>query len=163
MSTFRINLSDQAREDIRRSEEFTVYPWNETCPHSVTNEQVQESFLHCVSPASWGSLKDKDFAMMRRVCRCCLRFVPQWPLLVAESLEACFRFPDDISRGLLWRCVIFTVKMNDRLPFKVRDQVLRKLAIHLQVPVGFEQGVAECFLGAVASACTVTLPGQKKT
>src|SRR5207249_331482 len=100
-------IKKKAYRDVIESAKIVTVPWNRPCIHSVDIDIIRSDFKRITSQAAWARLGRGDVRRLVELCRCCLRFLPDWPRLIADAMDACFSFPDSGVRGLLWRSVVF--------------------------------------------------------
>lgn len=125
--------------------------WNEPCVHDTDVERTRGDFLRLTNPEAWTCIRGQDRRRLAEISTCCLRFVPDWQVLIAQALDACFLFPDSTVRGLLWRCVCFAVKMNTRLPYSVMLSIKNDIARRMNVEGDLQAVLVDGFLDALDS------------
>ena len=153
MTENRTVVRDRAYTDVMESSRLVVVPWNRPCVHNRNLQLIRDDMQRLKTPAAWTNCSARDISRVREVCRCCLRLLPDWPHLVADATEACFSFPDSITRGLLWRCVLFAIRMNDALGFGVSASIKEKIAQRLDAEDEFSTVIVDGFLDMLETEC----------
>lgn len=161
MTQDRLIIREQAYKDVIRSSKIVVTPWNQSCVHDTDVVRIRDDFSRLTNPETWTHMNVRDRKRLETICRCCLRFLPDWPLLVAQSMDACFSFPDATVRGLLWRCVLFSVRMEARLCHGVTCSIKEKLADRLSGEGEFKSVIVDGFLDTLESECIAVDVGLK--
>lgn len=128
-----VSMRIQASKDVELSTRLPVKAWNTPCPHEWTIDCIRSDFQRLTAPSHWPCINEDDRRLLRTLCRCCLRCVPDWQLIVVASLDACFGFPDEMVRGLLFRSVIYLARMDQCVPQSISDEIKHRLAQHLDI------------------------------
>jgi hypothetical protein len=148
-----VEMRERACADAVAASRTAVERWNRPCSHRLTLERIRNEFCRLTASANWQHITPSNVVLMKTMCRCCLRLLPDWPPLVSQAIEACFGFPDEKVRGLLWRLVLFIIQMEDYLDQTMTNSIKQQVAQHLAV-VGHEfcDVIVDGFLGAIESA-----------
>jgi hypothetical protein len=146
-------IRERAYKDVFRSSKVVLKKWNQPCGDYADLERIRNDFCRLTNPVTWVSISVKDINRLKEICRCCLRFVPDWPQLMAQSVDACFSFPDATVRGLLWRCVLFLIRMEEPLRHGVTSSIKDKIAQRLGAEGEFKAVIVDGFLDTLNSEC----------
>lgn len=144
-------LRNRARDDLIQSTRFMPVAWNRVCTHELELDSIRDYLRRLTLPSSWGSVSSDDVRHLKTVCRCCIRLLPDWYLLVAGVTDACFSFPDSVVRGLLWRATMFALQFDDIHKTGIADSIKQRIAWHLEANGEFELVMVEGFLATLAS------------
>lgn len=151
MNVNRTAVRDRAYSDVMQSSRVGPVPWNRQCVHNMDVKQLRDDMRRLTVPSAWGHVSGGDIKRLRELCRCCIRIVPDWPRLVADATDACFSFPDEIARGLLWRSVVFAIWMDQHLKSGVAASIKDKVARHLAADGELSNVIVDGFLDMLES------------
>jgi hypothetical protein len=154
-------VQNHAYGDVIFSAKLGVVPWNRPCMHYTNLDSIRDDFRRLTAPNSSVNPGENDVRLLRQLCRCCVRLLPTWTEDIALAVDACFLYPDQLARGLLWRMVVFAVRMDSTMGFGIEVAIKSKIARFLEADGEFASLIVDGFIDALESNCIAADIDQK--